>query len=307
MGREWTRNNVIAADHVDHAVEFLRREFRNVLPVLAVFHFPVVFLYSFLINRAGVFAVLADSADGTALLKNILLLYAGILLSSVFDTYIKTLISGALIFAAWRRTAYGEKASLRDMLRSGGRLLLYVWLLGMLLQAAAGAVSGVFSALVFLLGGLVTLMEASPVLSVAVPVVLLLLLLAVTVVGVWLLARLSLIPQAVVIDRVNIFKAFGASWRATKGQVRHLIALFLAAVLTTLMVNTAVAALSAYSLFDGQVFTAVLSALISAVGSLGTYLWSLSSAFFYMRRRTELSDEDGYELALNEFFGKRGV
>jgi len=285
----------------------MRSEYKTILPVLAIFHFPIVFLYSYMINRADFLSLMLDSADGTAVLKNLLLLYAGSMLSTVFDTYIKNLISGALIFAAWRKTAFGEKASMRDMLRAGGRLLLYMWLLSILVQAVMGVFGGVMFAGMMMISGVGALMAANPLTEALYGTGIFLLVLAVACAVIYFVARLSLIPQAVVIDRINVFQAFKYSWKATKRQVRHIIALFLAAILTTLMVNTTISVLNTVNLFNGQIFVAILSALVSALGSLGTYLWSLSASFFYMRRRVELAGENEFELRLNEFFGKRGV
>ena len=306
-GREWTRNNIIAADHVDHAFEFMRSEYKTVLPVLAIFHFPIVFLYHYMINSVDLLDLLVDSLDGFVILKNLLLYFGGMMLSALFDTFIKNLVSGALIFAAWRKTAFGEKASLRDMLRAGGKLLLYVWLLSFLLQGVLAVFYGISYFAILVFGGLSLIAAESRMFDILFSAGMLLAAVALISVCIYFAARLSLMPQAAVIDRTGFFQMFRYSWKATKRQVRHIIALFLASILTTLIVNSAVSALNTFALFNGKVFVAVLAALISSVGSLGTYLWELSAAFFYMRRRVELEGENEFELRLNDFLGKRGA
>ncbi|MDQ1545774.1 MAG: hypothetical protein QOH69_678 [Actinomycetota bacterium] len=157
------------------------------------------------------FTDVSAGAFTTEDLSNLLVAYVGSFVSAAF-TYGGEAILQGIITQEVARGTLGEKLPLSALWgRSRGRILVLVgW--------AAAEIGAIFLVAVVLIGAFALLASTGGSAGVAIGVLILVLgILAALVLGIWIGTRLSLVPSALILERLPLGKAIRRSWGLVRG------------------------------------------------------------------------------------------
>lgn len=308
MRKKRKKQGLRASECIDCAALFLRSEWRMLLPFFIFFHTLPVMLMSMLTTQDAALSLIIDAAETETFDVLSFFLYAfGMMSTLFFYLASRYIVTGACIYSAQRRTQLCVRPPFREKLKAGLRLMVNSWLINLIVSFVFGFVSALLTLMFSFIVSFFTvseLMSRLPewllVVSVAV------FYLAILTGFLYLTLRFTYFSQFVVIRRENAFRALGDSWRATRGRVRHMLALSVISLLAIGEMNAVTVLLVQLGLATSQFVTQLISALFAAFSSLALYLDELARTFSFMRE-VPADNALASEMMIRNYLRSQGV